>query len=245
MFMHPVYILTFAATQCSRLRRLLLPAGTAEPVQFQFMALDLKSVFPGNVPLKRFDAFIFKLDDLAAGGADKVIMMGIRVRMLISRDPVLESPFLSQTCFDEQFQRPVHCGIADAGVRPFHQCGEPFRAHMPAGAEENGQYLIALAGRSETLPQNIFRKTCVGFFLHKLILQTIFNKVFIPRHPDTVNLYFISAANDRLHQAMVGQSTPPFRSSLTRRIGIRAEINKKGRPVFRTASANITRAMGR
>jgi len=46
---------------------------------------------------------------------------------------------------------------------------------VPSGFNEDIQYFVPLAGRPETLPGHIFSELENRFFLHILILKTVFN----------------------------------------------------------------------
>ena len=80
------------------------------------MALHLKAILPGHILLERLDALVLELDDRTASCADEMIMVRIRARVFVAGKPVLETPLLCKSRFSKEFQRPVHRGIADAGM---------------------------------------------------------------------------------------------------------------------------------
>ncbi len=138
----------------------------AQAVQFQLVALDLESVFSGDVLLERFDALIFKFNDRAAVGADQVIMVRIGAGVLVASETVLKTPLLRQPSLGEQFQCPVNGRIADAGVGFFHSCVEFFRAQVLSRRDEDIEDLVPLARRPEPLAGKILRKLLNGPIRH-------------------------------------------------------------------------------
>ena len=80
------------------------PLGTlavfTEAVKFQFVGLNRKPVFSGDLFLQIFDLAILKFDYFSAGGANEVIMMTF-MRHIIELRLGAEMTFLCQVGFTE------------------------------------------------------------------------------------------------------------------------------------------------
>ena len=111
------------------------------------MVLHLEAVLPRHVLLERLDALILELNDGATSRADEMIVVCVGARMLITGKPVLEAPLLGKPRFGQKFERPVHRGKADAGVRLFDASIQLLRAQVPAGLDKDIEDLVPLTGR--------------------------------------------------------------------------------------------------
>lgn len=92
-----------------------MSAAGAHAVEFQFMGLDGEAIPAGDLFLKLFDVFILEFHDLAAGGADEVIVVPL-VRHIIVLGLRAEVACLGQSYFAKEIERPINCGKADMGV---------------------------------------------------------------------------------------------------------------------------------
>ena len=92
-----------------------MSAAGAHTVEFQFMGLDSEAVSAGDLFLKAFDVFILEFHDLAAGGADEVIVMPL-VGYVIVLGLRAEVASLGQPHFAKEIERPVNGGETDMGV---------------------------------------------------------------------------------------------------------------------------------
>jgi hypothetical protein len=121
-------------------------AGFAQSIQLQLMALHLEAVLPRHILLKRLDALILELQYGAALCTDEMIVVRAGARMFVTGKPVLEPPLLGKPRFGQEFERPVHRGKADAGVRLPDACIKLFGAQVPAGLDKDLENLVPLAG---------------------------------------------------------------------------------------------------
>jgi len=134
----------------------LFLAGTTKTVDLQLVAADLELVLPRNILLESFNAFILELYDRAASRTDQMIMMRIWLRMLISRETVIKSPFLGESRFSKQFQCTVNGGVAYTGMYLFDPCVQFLRAQVLACVDKDLEDAVPLACRLEALDRKIF-----------------------------------------------------------------------------------------
>lgn len=80
-------------------------AGT-EAVQFETVSLDREAVTRRDFFLEAFDIAIFEFHDLAAVGADQVVMMTF-VRDVVVLGLRTEVPGLRQACLTKQVERAI------------------------------------------------------------------------------------------------------------------------------------------
>ncbi len=131
------------------------PTGPAEAINLQPVTLHLKPVFSSDIPLQFFDALILEFNDCAASRANKMIMMAVGCFVFITGETVLEPALFSHSRLCKEFQRPVYGGEADPGMGPFDQDIEFLCTDVSSRANECFQYLIALAGGFEPLPDKV------------------------------------------------------------------------------------------
>src|SRR5574341_655721 len=91
---------------------LSLAASRAEAIQFQLVSRDRKAVSGGDFLLQALDVAVFELDDLAAVGADEMVMVTL-VRDVIVLRLGPEVARLREACVTEQIHGPVDRGQAD------------------------------------------------------------------------------------------------------------------------------------
>jgi hypothetical protein len=129
--------------------------STAEAVNLELVALDLKAVFSGNIRLKLFNPFVFKLNYLSAARTDKVVVMAIRGLVLIARKSVLNRRS-SHACPASSFSvrytvaNPIPIGLFHAGI-------QLFRAQVAACLHEHLKDVVSLARRFEALALKVVR----------------------------------------------------------------------------------------
>ena len=87
----------------------------ADTVEFQFMGLNSEAISAGDFFLKSFDVFMLEFHDLAAGGADEVIVMSLVGHVIVLRLRA-EVASLGQPHFAKEIERPVDGGETDMGV---------------------------------------------------------------------------------------------------------------------------------
>ena len=92
-----------------------MTAAGAKAVQFEPVGLDGESVAGGDFLLKLFDLAIFKFDDPAAAGADKVVVVPL-VRHIIVLGLGAEMAGLGQSYFTEEIERSVNSGETDMRI---------------------------------------------------------------------------------------------------------------------------------
>src|SRR4051812_4101199 len=95
---------------------LALVAGLAEAVELQLVVRDGEAVFAGDAILELLDALVLELDDVAAGGADQVIVVVPIEGGLVARLAAFEVPGGGEARVREDLHGPVDGGGADAGV---------------------------------------------------------------------------------------------------------------------------------
>ena len=79
------------------------------------MSLDGEAISAGDLFLKSFDVFILEFHDLAAGGADKVVVVPL-VRHIIVLGLRAEMAGLGQSYFAKEIERPVNSGETDMRI---------------------------------------------------------------------------------------------------------------------------------
>ena len=89
-------------------------AGT-EPVEFQPVGLDNEAVIGGDLLLEAFDVAIGELHDLAATGADEMIMVSFMRNVVILRLRA-EMPRLGQPGFAKQVEGTIDRRQAQVGI---------------------------------------------------------------------------------------------------------------------------------
>jgi hypothetical protein len=119
------------------------------------MVLHLESVLPRHILLERLDALVLELDDSAASCTDKMIVVRVGARMFVAGEPVFETPLLGKPRFSKEFERPVHCGKADSGVRLLHTGIQLFGAQVPACLDKDVEDLVTLARRLQPLDYEV------------------------------------------------------------------------------------------
>ncbi len=92
-----------------------MSAAGAHAVEFQFMSLDGEAVSAGDFFLESFDILILEFHDLAAGGADQMIVVSL-VRHVVILRLRAEVACLGQPYFAKEIQRPVDRGETDMRV---------------------------------------------------------------------------------------------------------------------------------
>ena len=83
-----------------------MTAASAEPVEFEAVSGNGKAVPGSDFLLKLFDLAIFKLHDLAAVGANQMIVMALVGNVVILRLRA-EMPGLCQSCFAKKVEGTV------------------------------------------------------------------------------------------------------------------------------------------
>jgi hypothetical protein len=92
-----------------------MTAAGAEPVEFEPVGGDRKTVLGRDLLLEPFDIAVFKFHDLAAAGADEMVVMALMGHIVIlSLGPKV--PRLSQSGFTEQVEGPVNGCKPEMGI---------------------------------------------------------------------------------------------------------------------------------
>ena len=92
-----------------------MTAAGAEAVQFEAVGLDGESVAGGDFLLELLDLAVFKFDDLAAAGADEMVVVSL-VRHVIVLGLCAEMAGLGNTRIAEQVQRSIDGGQPQVGI---------------------------------------------------------------------------------------------------------------------------------
>src|SRR5256714_3891596 len=93
-----------------------LLARRAEPVQLELVVRDGEAVLLGHPVLKLLDSLVLELGDVAAGGADQVIVVVPIQGRLVAGLTALEVPRRRQPGVGEDLHRPVDGGGTDARI---------------------------------------------------------------------------------------------------------------------------------
>jgi hypothetical protein len=120
-----------------------MSAAGAHAVEFQFMGLDGEAISAGDLFLKSFDVFICEFHDLAAGGADEVIVVPL-VRHVIVLGLCPEVASLGQPNLAKEIECSVNRGQANMwvlfGELPIHLLGSDVLV-----LQEHVQNMLALS----------------------------------------------------------------------------------------------------
>ena len=84
-----------------------MTAAGAETIEFESVGLDDEAVTRGDFVLQLFDFTIFKLDDLAAAGADQMIVMTLMGDVIVLRLGA-KMPGLRDPGVAKQIERPIN-----------------------------------------------------------------------------------------------------------------------------------------
>jgi hypothetical protein len=126
-----------------------MTAAGAEAVQFEAVGLNGEAVFGSDFFLQALNFAVFELDDLAAAGANQVVVVSF-VGDVVILGLGAEMAGLSQACFAKQIERAVDRGQAEMGVTLRQLVIHRFRRDMflaKKGAEDQ----FALAGELELM----------------------------------------------------------------------------------------------
>jgi hypothetical protein len=126
-----------------------MTAAGAEAVQFEAVGLNGEAVFGSDFFLQAFNFAVFELDDLAAAGANQVVVVSF-VGDVVILGLGAEMAGLSQAGFAKQIERAVDRGQAEMGVALRQLVIHRFRRDMflaKKGAEDQ----FALAGELELM----------------------------------------------------------------------------------------------
>ncbi len=92
-----------------------MTAARAEAIELKTVGLNGKSVAGGDFFLKPFNFAVFKLDDLAAAGANEVIVVAL-MRDVIVLGLRAEVPGLGESRIAKQIQCPVNGGQSEMWI---------------------------------------------------------------------------------------------------------------------------------
>jgi hypothetical protein len=122
-----------------------------ETIEFQPMAFNIETMFPGNFVLKLFDAFIFKFNNLAAGKTDQVIMMFIMVAGFVASLAIPEMTLFRDAAFGKKLQSAMDGRITDVRVSAAQAQVQVLRRQVGSGTQELFQNQLSLPGRFQPL----------------------------------------------------------------------------------------------
>lgn len=92
-----------------------MTAARAEAIELEAVGLDGESIAGGDFLLQFFDFAVFKLDDLAATGANKVIVVAL-VRDVVVLGLRTEVPGLGESRVAKKIQCPVDGGQSEMRI---------------------------------------------------------------------------------------------------------------------------------
>lgn len=120
---------------------------STEAIQLQFVVLNMEAEPADDLFLQRLDLDTCKLGDLAALGADDVVVMALAGGMLEQGAPVAELSLMGKPGVFQEFQGPIDGHEPDSRVPTPHPAVEAFGADVGRGSEEGPRDQLALAGR--------------------------------------------------------------------------------------------------
>jgi hypothetical protein len=127
------------------------------------MVRDGETVFPGYLKLKFLYPAVFKLDDPAAGPADKMVVMAFPRRRLVARETVSEAHSSGETRLLEEPESPIHRGRTDSGVDLTDTAVDFIGTEVTFGAEEGSGDQAPLLCHAQTA---FGKKICESFHRH-------------------------------------------------------------------------------
>ncbi len=109
--------------------------------------LNVESESANDLFLERLDLDACELGDLAALGADDVVVVALAGRMFEQGASIAELPLMGKPGILQEFQRPIDGDEADPLVPTPHPAVEAFGADVGRGGEESSRDQLALASR--------------------------------------------------------------------------------------------------
>ncbi len=91
-----------------------------------FVVTDFEAKMARDGFLERFQLFVVELANCAAGLADQVVVVAAGRVVFVSRLPIAESSRFRDSGVDEEFERSVYRGVANAGLTLLGQHEEFF-----------------------------------------------------------------------------------------------------------------------
>lgn len=139
------------------------------------VACRVKTVIRGDFVLFILDLFAVKLYQLAALGADQMVVVLVVVKVFITRAPVAQTLFARQPAFDQKLERAVNSREADGRVFDFDNVIQVFGAEMAFGFEKNVEYQLALRGLFEPGAPEMFKEYLFlfGKFGHRFVVIVV------------------------------------------------------------------------
>lgn len=119
------------------------------------MGGDGEAVAVGDFFLEFFDEGVVELDDLAAFGADHVIVVAVHVAVLVALLPVAEIELAGEPALRQQRQRPVHGREPDARLGLGHQPVQFLRAGVLFAIEKRVQDRPPLLGDFQVVLRDV------------------------------------------------------------------------------------------
>src|SRR5438270_12949688 len=124
-----------------------LLARRAEPVQLELVVRDGEAVLLGHPVLKLLDSLVLELGDVAAGGADQVVVVVPVQGPLVAGLPPFEVPRRRQPGVGEDLHRPVDGGGSDARIALLGLLHQPVDREVAGLREEGVDDQVALPRR--------------------------------------------------------------------------------------------------
>jgi hypothetical protein len=142
-----------------------MSAARTEAVELKSVGFDDKSVPDGYFFLESLYFFVFKLHDLIAAGADKVIVVAL-VRDVVILRLRAEVPGLCEAGIAEQIERPVDCRESKMRIGLSQLVIHGFRGNVLL-PEEGAQNQFTLAGELKLMLAQVVLQSL--HFLYMLI----------------------------------------------------------------------------
>jgi hypothetical protein len=138
-----------------------MAATPAQTIQFEFVRLDYEAVAPCHFFLKPLDLTILEFHDLAATGADQMIVVAfvtdivvLRLRSEVSR--------LGEPGFTEQIERAIDGRQTDVGIFPVESSVHLFGRNVLV-LQEGVQNLLSLPREFQLMLREVGFEGCDFF----------------------------------------------------------------------------------
>src|SRR6266702_5774778 len=160
---------------------LSFPAFRALSIQLQLVHLDEESVAVCHFSLKFFDGLVLELDDVAAAGADQMVVVLPLGHVLIPGLAVAKMDLIGDPRLGEQLQGAIDRGVADARVLGPQLQIELLDAHVALGGKEHIENNVPLAGRLEPLAGDELMEYFFLCFFHRAPpIESDFHVTYLP-----------------------------------------------------------------
>jgi hypothetical protein len=136
------------------------------------MMKRLESVVAGYFILQLLNLFIVKLDQSAAAGTDKMVVVSVFVVVLVKHPPVVELELPREAAILEQLQCAIHCSESNGRVFGLNDCVEILAGNVSFCIQKHIEYQIALTCSLQPCALEVFLEDLFLFAFHKLRMES-------------------------------------------------------------------------